>query len=174
VVLDGKTVFAGTTNGLARFANGRWTSVKSTAGASVEALAAGKDKVFLVLNGRLLWVAQPDVTIFFRAADAFVMNSQESGENFGRVTIEAMAFSLPILGTSEGGTKEIVLDEKTGLLHPVGEAGLEILGANILRLANDRKYARQLGAAGQQRASKYFSSQRFFRELENALAPACR
>ena len=69
-----------------------------------------------------------------------------------------MAFSLPILGTSAGGTKEIVLDGKTGLLHPVGEAGLEILGANILRLVNDRKYARHLGAAGQQRASKYFSS----------------
>ena len=125
-----------------------------------------------VLNGRLLWVKNPEISIFYRSADAFVMNSQESGENFGRVTIEAMAFSLPILGTSKGGTKEIVLDEKTGLLHPVGEAGLEILGANILRLANDRKYARQLGAAGQQRASKYFSSQRFFRELENALAPA--
>ena len=84
-----------------------------------------------------------------------------------------MAFGLPILGTSAEGQKEIVLDGKTGLLHPVGEAGLEILGANILCLVNDRKYARQLGAAGQQRASQYFSSN-FFRELEDALAPACR
>jgi len=125
-----------------------------------------------VLNGRLLWVQTPDVGIFYRSADAFVMNSQESGENFGRVTIEAMAFGLPVLGTSAGGTKEIVLDGKTGLLHPVGEAGLDILGAHILRLANDRKYARQLGAAAEQRAGKYFTSQRFFRELEDALALA--
>ena len=127
-----------------------------------------------VLNGRLLWLQQSEISIFYRSADAFVMNSQGNGECFGRVTIEAMAFGLPILGTSAGGTKEIVLDGETGLLHPVGEAGLEILGANILRLANDRNYAMQLGAAGQQRATEYFSFQRFFWELEDALAPALR
>ena len=127
-----------------------------------------------VLNGRLLWLGQSEISIFYRSADAFAMNSQGNGECFGRVTIEAMAFGLPILGTSAGGTKEIVLDGETGLLHPVGEAGLEILGANILRLANDRNYAMQLGAAGQQRASRYFSFQRFFLELEDALAPALR
>jgi len=125
-----------------------------------------------VLNGRLLWGAQPDVTIFLRAADAFVMNTQGRGEPFGRVTIEAMAFGLPVLGTKAGGTTEIVLEGETGLLHPVGEPGLEILAANILRLANDRDYALRLGIAGQKRANEYFSSRRFFRELEHALAPA--
>ena len=127
-----------------------------------------------MLNGRLLWVQNPELSIFYRSADAFAMNSQGFGENFGRVTIEAMAFGLPIVGTSAGGTQEIVLDGHTGLLHPVGEAGLEILGANVLRLVNDREYARHLGAAGQQRASNHFSSHRFFRELDDALAPALR
>jgi glycosyltransferase involved in cell wall biosynthesis len=125
-----------------------------------------------VLNGRLLWVRQPDVNIFYRAADAFVMNAQGSGEPFGRVTIEAMAFGLPVLGTNAGGTPEIVLEGETGLLHPVGEPGLEVLAANILRLTNDRDYARQLGLAGQKRANEYFSSRRFCRDLEQALAPA--
>jgi len=125
-----------------------------------------------VLNGRLLWVAQPEVGIFYRAADAFAMNTQGRGEPFGRVTIEAMAFGLPVLGTKAGGTTEIVLEGETGLLHPVGEPGLEILAANILRLANDRDYALRLGIAGQKRANEYFSSRRFFRELEHALAPA--
>ena len=54
VVLDRKTVLAGTTTGLARFTNGRWTLVKGTVGAPVEALATSNGKVFLVLNGRLL------------------------------------------------------------------------------------------------------------------------
>jgi hypothetical protein len=44
-VLDAKTVLAGTTSGLAQFADGRWTTVKGTAGASVEALAASKATV---------------------------------------------------------------------------------------------------------------------------------
>jgi len=125
-----------------------------------------------VLNGRLLWAQQQDISIFYRSADAFVMNSQGNGENFGRVTIEAMAYGLPILGTDAGGTREIVVDGTTGLLHPVGEGGLEVLRANILRLVSDRKLGRQLGLAGQQRASECFSSGRFFRELEDVLAPA--
>jgi glycosyltransferase involved in cell wall biosynthesis len=125
-----------------------------------------------VLNGQLLWVAQPEVGIFYRAADAFAMNTQGRGEPFGRVTIEAMAFGLPVLGTKAGGTTEIVLEGETGLLHPVGERGLEILAANILRLVNDRNYARKLGLAGQKRANEYFTSRRFCRDFDNALAPA--
>lgn len=53
-VLDGKTVLAGTTNGLAQFANGRWKPIKGSAGGVVEAMAASTDSVLLVLNGRLL------------------------------------------------------------------------------------------------------------------------
>ena len=124
-----------------------------------------------VLNGRLLWIAQPEVAFFYKAADAFVMNSQGRGEPFGRVTIEAMAFGLPVLGTKAGGTTEVILEGETGLLHPVGERGLEVLATNILRLVNDRDYAKQLGSVGQKRANAYFSSQRFFRDFESALAP---
>lgn len=116
-------------------------------------------------DGRLLINHTPDVSVFLRASDAFVMNSQGRGEPFGRVTIEAMAFGLPVLGTSAGGTTEIVVDGVTGLLHPVGEAGLEALGANIVRLARDRSLARQLGQAGQQRADDHFTATRVYREL---------
>ena len=49
-----------------------------------------------------------NLTPYYAAADAFVMNSQGLGENFGRVTIEAMTFKLPVLGTNAGGTPEIV------------------------------------------------------------------
>jgi glycosyltransferase involved in cell wall biosynthesis len=116
-------------------------------------------------DGRLLINHTPDVGVFLRASDAFVMNSQGRGEPFGRVTIEAMAFGLPVLGTSAGGTTEIVVDGVTGLLHPVGEAGLEVLGANIVRLVRDRSLARQLGQAGQERADDHFTAARVYREL---------
>ena len=57
-----------------------------------------------VNDGRLLIVQQPLIFAFYKAADAFVVNTQGSGEVFGRVTIEAMAFGLPVLGTNAGGT----------------------------------------------------------------------
>ena len=46
-----------------------------------------------------------DLKRYYLASDAFVMNTQHPGETFGRVTIEAMAFRLPILGTRAGGTR---------------------------------------------------------------------
>lgn len=120
-------------------------------------------------DGRLLINHTPDVSVFLRASDAFVMNSQGRGEPFGRVTIEAMAFGLPVLGTSAGGTTEIVIDGVTGLLHPVGEAGLDALGANIVRLVQDRALARQLGQAGLQRADDHFTAARVYRELSHVV-----
>ena len=79
-VLDAKTVLAGTTNGLARFANGRWTAVKGTAGAPVEALAASKDKVLLVLNGRLLSLQGDKLNLIAPLPPGVKVNSISVGE----------------------------------------------------------------------------------------------
>ncbi|KAM1227869.1 hypothetical protein ACFX2I_007078 [Malus domestica] len=57
--------------------------------------------------------------------------AQGLGETFGRVTIEAMAFSLPVLRTEAGGTKEIVEHNVTCLLHPVGHDGTRGLAENL-------------------------------------------
>ncbi|XP_019244106.1 PREDICTED: uncharacterized protein LOC109224024 isoform X2 [Nicotiana attenuata] len=49
------------------------------------------------LSNTVLWTpATTRVAALYAAADAYVMNSQGLGETFGRVTIEAMAFGLPI------------------------------------------------------------------------------
>ncbi|HSI09668.1 MAG TPA: glycosyltransferase [Rariglobus sp.] len=122
-----------------------------------------------VLGGKLLLLQNPDIRAFYLASDAFVMNSQGAGETFGRVTIEAMAFGLPVLGTSAGGTTEIITDGETGLLHPVGDAGLETLAANIRRLVQDQALAKRLGVAGRKRAEEYFSARRFFHEMDGVI-----
>ena len=44
---------------------------------------------------------------YYRASDLFILPSKEL-EGFGLVTVEAMACSLPVLGTAVGGTKEII------------------------------------------------------------------
>ncbi|EFJ18983.1 hypothetical protein SELMODRAFT_419653 [Selaginella moellendorffii] len=58
-------------------------------------------------------------------------------EGLGRISIEAMAFKLPILGTAASGTTEIVVDESTGLLHQVGKEGVLDLASNTIKLFRD-------------------------------------
>jgi glycosyltransferase involved in cell wall biosynthesis len=102
---------------------------------------------------------------YYAACDALVMNTQGVGENFGRVTIEAMALGLPVLGTDAGGTREIVEEGVTGLLHPVGEAGQDRLAENLLTLVLNRRRAKAMGMAGAQRVRERFASVRFQAEL---------
>lgn len=117
------------------------------------------------LNSDRLMREVADLSPYYLATDAFVMNTQYEGEAFGRVTIEAMAFRLPVLGTACGGTREIVADGVTGLLHPPGSAGQSTLAAHILELMNNRKRASALGEAGFRRVAAEFREGRFYREL---------
>ena len=124
----------------------------------------------VVGGGRLLVVQTPTLERFYRAADVFIMNSQDCGEPFGRVTIEAMAFGLPVVATRAGGTLEIVQDGKTGLLYPVGDAGQSELQSQLSAVQADRRLAARLGEAGRQRAAAEFTAARCFRELAAFLA----
>ena len=111
----------------------------------------------------------PDPSPYYAASDALVINTQGLGENFGRVTIEGMTFKLPVLGTSAGGTPEIVDDGITGLLHPVGTPGQHVLTTNILTLMKDRAKAKAMGEAGYRRVQEKFTSSRFDAELDSLL-----
>jgi glycosyltransferase involved in cell wall biosynthesis len=115
-----------------------------------------------------------DLRPYYLASDAFVMNTQREGEAFGRVTIEAMAFRLPVLGTACGGTQEIVIDGVTGLLHPPGDDGQTVLAENILELMNNRPRAVALGEGGFQRVSSEFTDARFYQELAEIIAVVSR
>jgi glycosyltransferase involved in cell wall biosynthesis len=128
----------------------------------VQALSGAARKA---LDHRRAVTVVEDLTPYYAASDAFVMNSQGLGENFGRVTVEAMTFRLPLLGTRAAGTEEIVEDGVTGLLHPVGRDGQDELAANILALMSSREEARAMGEAGYRRVQERFTSQRFYGEL---------
>ncbi|KAJ6810226.1 uncharacterized protein M6B38_158400 [Iris pallida] len=96
------------------------------------------------------------VAPYLAAIDVLVQNSQARGECFGRITIEAMAFQLPVLGTAAGGTTEIVVDGSTGLLHPAGKEGVPPLAKNIVKLATNGQQRLAMGRKGYERVKEQF------------------
>lgn len=96
------------------------------------------------------------VAPYLASIDVLVQNSQARGECFGRITIEAMAFQLPVLGTAAGGTMEIVVNGTTGLLHPVGKEGVASLTNNIVKLATHVERRLTMGKKGYERVKERF------------------
>ncbi|XP_014502274.1 uncharacterized protein LOC106762741 [Vigna radiata var. radiata] len=96
------------------------------------------------------------VAPYLASIDVLVQNSQGRGECFGRITIEAMAFRLPVLGTAAGGTMEIVVNGTTGLLHPAGKDGVTPLAKNIVKLATHVEKRLTMGKKGYERVKERF------------------
>jgi glycosyltransferase involved in cell wall biosynthesis len=76
-------------------------------------------------------------------------------ESFGRVAVEAMAASLPVIGAKGGGLAEIVADNETGLLAERDDA--VDLAAKIESLVRDPARRREMGHAGRRRAEAMYS-----------------
>ena len=87
------------------------------------------------------------------ASDVVVCTS--SYEAFPRTMLEALALERPVVATAVGGIPEIVIDQETGILTPAGDPAS--LAAGVLRLLNDRQYARRLAAAGRKLVTERFT-----------------
>ncbi len=73
-----------------------------------------------------------------------------------------MAMQLPIVALDNGGTKEIVVHDRHGLLSEPGDG--DALAANILRLLGDHDLRQRLGRAGRQTAERDFRVERMARD----------
>jgi len=102
---------------------------------------------------------RPDVSTVM--ADLDVLMVPSFNEPFGRVALEAMALSKPVVASNSGGLPEIVVDRATGRLCPTGDA-VAFADATVELLAN-RRLARQYGAAGRERVTHEFSTERMVR-----------
>jgi glycosyltransferase involved in cell wall biosynthesis len=99
---------------------------------------------------------QKDMEPIWRQTDCLVHTAHM--EPFGRVLIEAMAHSRPVVAFASGGPSEIVTDGETGLLIPFDD--VKALSKAMLRIASDQGLAEALGQAGRQRAQEYFRADR--------------
>ncbi|UCD95468.1 MAG: glycosyltransferase [Candidatus Zixiibacteriota bacterium] len=89
---------------------------------------------------------------FLGRHDIMVMPSL--AESFGVAALEAAAAGLPVIAGDVGGVSEVVIDGKTGILVPPGDAAG--LAEAIIRLVEDADLRKKMGEAGRQHvAAKY-------------------
>ncbi|VVB00445.1 unnamed protein product [Arabis nemorensis] len=134
---------------------------------------------FLSNNGNLsksvIWTpATTRVASLYSAADVYVTNSQGVGETFGRVTIEAMAYGLAVVGTDAGGTKEMVQHNVTGLLHSMGRSGNKELARNLLFLLRNQDARIQFGIEGRKKVEKMYMKQHMYKRFVDVLVKCMR
>ena len=104
---------------------------------------------------------QPRVRPFHEIFDVIVHPSETEG--LPLALVEAMLAARPIVATDVPGTNEVVADEETGFLVPVGEPA-ELAGRAI-QLLGDSALRRTMGEAGLRRARSLFSEDRYVREI---------
>ncbi|MDB5972500.1 MAG: hypothetical protein JWQ90_4950 [Hydrocarboniphaga sp.] len=83
------------------------------------------------------------VTLFYRAADIFLMNS--SSEAYPRSIVEGLYFGLPALSTPVFGVKEQIRDGETGLLYEFGD--MPAWKAALTRLVDEPEVRERMSAA---------------------------
>jgi glycosyltransferase involved in cell wall biosynthesis len=104
-----------------------------------------------------------DVKQLMAACDIFAMPSFE--EPFGMVFLEAMCMKKPVIALDNGGTREVVEHNKSGLLSAPQD--ITQLAKNILTLIKNQELRRNLGEYGRARAENYFTPRRMAKDIEN-------
>jgi len=101
---------------------------------------------------------RPDVPALMAALDVIVLPSS-SPEPFGRVLIEAMAASKPVVATDAGAVREVIADGEHGLLVPVDDAGA--MAEAVKRLLLDPRLAGSMGLKGRREVEARFTAQHY-------------
>ncbi|MEM7688716.1 MAG: glycosyltransferase family 4 protein [Pseudomonadota bacterium] len=120
-----------------------------------EAVVAQKhDRVRVLLLDHTAGLEErPQALAHYRAADVFVLTSRM--ESYPRVTLEAMAFGLPIVSTPCAGVVEQLQNNVSALFYPAGDA--EALASQLNRLLDDPEARIRFGLAARERLDKLLS-----------------
>ena len=96
-----------------------------------------------------------DMALAYKVSDIVVSASTEP-EAFGRVAVEAQSMEKPIIASDIGGSKETIVNEKTGFLYQAGDA--KSLSNKILKiLYMDETLLKSIGAQGRKNIVQKFN-----------------
>lgn len=125
-------------------------------------------------NKKILNIDQPGVEMvghvsdrkrmeeFYKQASIFVMPS--ICEPFGLVFLEAMAYKLPCIGTTNDAMPEIIEDGETGFTLPADDP--KVLAQKIIFLLKDRGLMKKMGESGQKRILQHFTWDKTTRRID--------
>ncbi|HEV2214772.1 MAG TPA: N-acetyl-alpha-D-glucosaminyl L-malate synthase BshA [Terracidiphilus sp.] len=126
----------------------------------------------LKIHDRIHFLGKQDrVNQLLPLADLMLMPSEL--ESFGLAALEAMACKVPSIATRVGGMPELIDDDVTGLLYPVGHVDEMAIGA--LALLGDRNRLEAMRDAARKAAQTRFCATlvlpqyvRFYEQILNA------
>ncbi len=114
----------------------------------------------------LNWVPKEELAACYASCDIFALPS--SGEGFGLVFLEAMAFEKPVVGGAHGGTLDLIQDGLNGFLVPHGDA--ESLIRTLQKLLKHGDLRREMGREGRAIVMRHFRFESFRTRLREAVA----
>lgn len=134
-------------------------------GRAAEALAAKTSSGgFASRHSMHKWTS--DVRPYYAAMDLLAMPSVES-DTFGRVSIEAQAFGVPVLGSNIGGIPETLSPGITGLLLPPGDVAA--WRDAIIEIAGNKQKRISMAGHGRDWVQQHFSTQVIGSQFEKML-----
>ncbi len=122
---------------------------------TVKELEKYKDNPNVIFTGH-----REDINSILYITDVFCLPSYREG--MPRSIIEAMAMECAVVATDIRGSKEEVVDEKTGFLVPVNS--IRMLSDKIKKLIEDEKLLKKMKNAGRRRAEKLFNEEKILKK----------
>ena len=96
-----------------------------------------------------------NMPVAYKISD-FIVSASIEPESFGRVSVEAQSMQKPILASNIGGSKETIIDNKTGILFEAGNS--EDMSKKIIELLNlDESTLNQMGIEGRKNVINKFN-----------------
>jgi glycosyltransferase involved in cell wall biosynthesis len=124
-----------------------------TAADGLDLVVAGDGPLRDRVPGALGFVPHDELQGLYGRAAVVACPSRREG--FGVACLEAMAHGRPVVATSVGGLRDLVVDGETGLVVPPRDP--RALRAALQHLLADGDLRQRLGAAGRERARSRFT-----------------
>ncbi len=110
-------------------------------------------------------LSRQQIAACYARSEIFALPS--TGEGFGLVFLEAMAFGKPVIAAACGGSTDVVQDSVNGLL--VSPHDLKGLVEALCRLLEDSKLRMELGRRGAEIVRQQYSFEVFQSQLEQII-----